>query len=142
VILIDEGCAVSLVSRKSESQEGEEDGKEDSLEGDLTYEVEQGFTVLVGAGPDKFETELKEGIRRRGNSNARGFTFLRRQRNSQRSRDGLHGVLVVNQDAPVEKYVEWGMVAPTGIEPVLSALKGPRVNQLHHGAKNFEQRLW
>lgn len=26
------------------------------------------------------------------------------------------------------------MVAPTGIEPVLSALKGPRVNQLHHGA--------
>ena len=28
------------------------------------------------------------------------------------------------------------LVAPTGIEPVLSALKGPRVNQLHHGAKN------
>ena len=27
-----------------------------------------------------------------------------------------------------------GLVAPTGIEPVLSALKGPRVNQLHHGA--------
>jgi hypothetical protein len=27
------------------------------------------------------------------------------------------------------------VVAPTGIEPVLSALKGPRVNQLHHGAK-------
>jgi hypothetical protein len=26
------------------------------------------------------------------------------------------------------------LVAPTGIEPVLSALKGPRVNQLHHGA--------
>src|SRR5271156_6549161 len=32
---------------------------------------------------------------------------------------------------------DWTMrlVAPTGIEPVLSALKGPRVNQLHHGAK-------
>ena len=29
-----------------------------------------------------------------------------------------------------------GLVAPTGIEPVLSALKGPRVNQLHHGAKH------
>ena len=28
------------------------------------------------------------------------------------------------------------LVAPTGIEPVLSALKGPRVNQLHHGAKH------
>ena len=27
------------------------------------------------------------------------------------------------------------VVAPTGIEPVLSALKGPRVNQLHHGAR-------
>ncbi len=28
-----------------------------------------------------------------------------------------------------------GMVAPPGLEPGLSALKGPRVNQLHHGAK-------
>ena len=26
------------------------------------------------------------------------------------------------------------MVAPPGLEPGLSALKGPRVNQLHHGA--------
>jgi hypothetical protein len=32
------------------------------------------------------------------------------------------------------------LVAPTGIEPVLSALKGPRVNQLHHGAKRQLQR--
>lgn len=30
------------------------------------------------------------------------------------------------------------LVAPTGIEPVLSALKGPRVNQLHHGAEGFD----
>ena len=27
------------------------------------------------------------------------------------------------------------LVAPPGLEPGLSALKGPRVNQLHHGAK-------
>jgi hypothetical protein len=27
------------------------------------------------------------------------------------------------------------LVAPTGIEPVLFALRGRRVNQLHHGAK-------
>ena len=26
------------------------------------------------------------------------------------------------------------LVAPPGLEPGLSALKGPRVNQLHHGA--------
>ena len=31
------------------------------------------------------------------------------------------------------------LVAPTGIEPVLSALKGPRVNQLHHGAEGFDK---
>ena len=29
-----------------------------------------------------------------------------------------------------------GLVAPPGLEPGLSALKGPRVNQLHHGAKH------
>jgi hypothetical protein len=28
------------------------------------------------------------------------------------------------------------LVAPPGLEPGLSALKGPRVNQLHHGAKH------
>lgn len=34
------------------------------------------------------------------------------------------------------------LVAPTGIEPVLSALKGPRVNQLHHGAVRLLLRLY
>ena len=28
----------------------------------------------------------------------------------------------------------WVMVAPSGIEPELFALRGRRVNQLHHGA--------
>ena len=32
------------------------------------------------------------------------------------------------------------MVAPPGLEPGLSALKGPRVNQLHHGAKTLWNR--
>ena len=36
----------------------------------------------------------------------------------------------------VVDLIQEGLVAPTGIEPVLSALKGPRVNQLHHGAKH------
>jgi len=30
------------------------------------------------------------------------------------------------------------LVAPPGLEPGLSALKGPRVNQLHHGAKTHK----
>jgi hypothetical protein len=30
------------------------------------------------------------------------------------------------------------LVAPPGLEPGLSALKGPRVNQLHHGAKHTQ----
>jgi hypothetical protein len=32
------------------------------------------------------------------------------------------------------------LVAPTGIEPVLFALRGRRVNQLHHGAKQKKLR--
>jgi hypothetical protein len=31
--------------------------------------------------------------------------------------------------------IQDSLVAPPGLEPGLSALKGPRVNQLHHGAK-------
>ena len=34
---------------------------------------------------------------------------------------------------PVKSF---DLVAPPGLEPGLSALKGPRVNQLHHGAKH------
>jgi hypothetical protein len=36
------------------------------------------------------------------------------------------------------------LVAPPGLEPGLSALKGPRVNQLHHGAahKNISLQLY
>jgi hypothetical protein len=30
------------------------------------------------------------------------------------------------------------LVAPPGLEPGLSALKGPRVNQLHHGAVHVQ----
>ena len=40
------------------------------------------------------------------------------------------------QSVPFNPYL-WtssNLVAPPGLEPGLSALKGPRVNQLHHGA--------
>ncbi len=37
--------------------------------------------------------------------------------------------------------LDLNLVAPTGIEPVLSALKGPRVNQLHHGASSYMPSL-
>jgi hypothetical protein len=33
-----------------------------------------------------------------------------------------------------ERLIGENLVAPPGLEPGLSALKGPRVNQLHHGA--------
>jgi hypothetical protein len=34
------------------------------------------------------------------------------------------------------RIIYLNLVAPPGLEPGLSALKGPRVNQLHHGAKH------
>jgi hypothetical protein len=37
-------------------------------------------------------------------------------------------------EAPHASFIS--LVAPPGLEPGLSALKGPRVNQLHHGAKH------
>jgi hypothetical protein len=33
-----------------------------------------------------------------------------------------------------QMFLNMILVAPPGLEPGLSALKGPRVNQLHHGA--------
>src|SRR5271156_5190762 len=36
----------------------------------------------------------------------------------------------------------FSLVAPPGLEPGLSALKGPRVNQLHHGAKRSVKAVW
>jgi hypothetical protein len=39
------------------------------------------------------------------------------------------------------RFLRMILVAPPGLEPGLSALKGPRVNQLHHGAKHTQLRL-
>jgi hypothetical protein len=49
---------------------------------------------------------------------------------------GIDGSRSPDGQQPAAHFLNGGMVAPTGIEPVLSALKGPRVNQLHHGAKH------
>jgi hypothetical protein len=47
----------------------------------------------------------------------------------------LPGVAFDSNELPAASYTRICLVAPSGIEPELSALRGRRVNQLHHGAE-------